>query len=352
MISFILLEDTCIKLTNIINALWDDLFRNDNEITDFRFVKQFDFSNFCDLHSIENYYYNLIKKVCNALERKKDSKQTNLVSELQKYIKEHYYEDISLEEIAREVFFMNFCYLSRIFKAETGDTFSNALLKIRMEKAKKLLMEKDIPITQVAALTGYNNTAYFAKIFKKYYGKTPGDYKKKYIKIFYMDMTFMQYKHFSMIKGVGLLLVGWICGSQICQQKYLVETAENLMEIKIIFNLDNCNAGSVGLKLRGINEEEKVLAYNLDNQKLTLDCSKCGKEKDGIRNTVLEKNHQLSLHVFLDRSSIEVFVNNGQATMSSRIYPREERLGIELFTDDGSVEVEEFTYWILEDVWE
>lgn len=177
-IPFIFLEDTCIKVSNIINGVWDDLLRNDSETIDSKLVKRFDFSNFYDNNSIESYYYYRIKKVCNALERKKYDKQINLVSELQKYIQEHYYEDISFEEIAREVFFMSFSYLSRIFKAETGDTFSNALLKIRMEKAKQLLMEKDIPITQVAVLTGYNNTAYFTKIFKKYYGKTPGDYKK------------------------------------------------------------------------------------------------------------------------------------------------------------------------------
>lgn len=178
MISMNHLEETCIKLTNIINDVWKEIFSNNKEIIDSLSFKQFNFSNFYELQDIENYYYELVKKTCNAAVRKKDYNQTSLVSELQKYIREHYYEDISLEEIATEKYFMNFSYLSRIFKAETGETFSNALLKIRMEKAKQLLMEKDIPITQVASLTGYNNTAYFVKMFKKYYGETPGYYKK------------------------------------------------------------------------------------------------------------------------------------------------------------------------------
>lgn len=141
------------------------------------------------------------------------------------------------------------------------------------------------------------------------------------------------------------------CAKEYIYEKYLVETTENLMEIKIVFNLENCNAESVGLKLRGIGEEEAVVTYNLDKHNLMLDCSKCGKENDGIRNTVLDEKGQLSLRIFLDRSSIEIFANDGQATMTSRIYPKEDRLGIELFTDYGSVQVEEFTYWTLEDVW-
>ncbi|MBD1382849.1 glycoside hydrolase family 32 protein [Metabacillus arenae] len=139
--------------------------------------------------------------------------------------------------------------------------------------------------------------------------------------------------------------------NQIISGSYLAEIKEELLEIKATFDLKNTSAQSVGIKIRGIEQEEAVLTYQLDHQKLTLDCSKLGKEKDGVRNTILEESDQLSVHVFIDRSSIEVFVNNGQATMTSRIYPREERLGIELFTENGDVKIEEFTYWKLKDVW-
>ena len=66
---------------------------------------------------------------------------------------------------------------------------------------------------------------------------------------------------------------------------------------------------------------------------------------------MLRADEELSLRIFIDRSSIEVFANDGQATMTSRIYPNEERLGIEVFAEKGNVRVEEFTYWKLKDIW-
>lgn len=105
------------------------------------------------------------------------------------------------------------------------------------------------------------------------------------------------------------------------------------------------------MKIRGINQEETTLLYQIENQKLTLDCTKSGKGEDGVRRTKVESNQVLSLRVFIDRSSIEVFVNDGQATLTSRIYPKEERLGIELFTENGDAHVIDFTYWKLKDIW-
>jgi beta-fructofuranosidase len=81
-----------------------------------------------------------------------------------------------------------------------------------------------------------------------------------------------------------------------------------------------------------------------------LDCTHSGKE-DGVRKVALQAGKTLALRIFVDRSSIEVFANEGQATMTSRIYPTESRLGIELFTEGGDVIVKELTYWNLKDIW-
>lgn len=133
--------------------------------------------------------------------------------------------------------------------------------------------------------------------------------------------------------------------------KYLIETSEDLLEIKAVFDLTNCNAQSVGIKIRGINQEETVLTYYLNKQTLKLDCSKSGKVEDGVRNTIFKADQELSLRIFIDRSSIEVFANEGQATMTSRIYPNEDRLGIEVFADVEDVRIKELTYWKLKDIW-
>lgn len=142
-----------------------------------------------------------------------------------------------------------------------------------------------------------------------------------------------------------------VCTNQSISGSYLVETKEDLIELRVEFDISKTTAQSVGLKVRGLNQEETTLMYQIENQKLILDCSKSGKEENGVRCTILESNQLLSLRIFIDRSSIEVFANDGQSTMTSRIYPKEERLGIELFSESGNGQVIDFTYWSLKDTW-
>ncbi len=133
-------------------------------------------------------------------------------------------------------------------------------------------------------------------------------------------------------------------------ESYVVEVNEDLLEIQAVFDLADCQASSVGIKICGINNEGTLMCYNLNEQKLVLDCTHSGKE-DGVRKVALQAGETLALRIFVDRSSIEVFANEGQATMTSRIYPKETRLGIELFTEGGDVIVKELTYWNLKDIW-
>ncbi|MCK1991195.1 sucrose-6-phosphate hydrolase [Peribacillus muralis] len=141
------------------------------------------------------------------------------------------------------------------------------------------------------------------------------------------------------------------CKKRSILENYLIETKDDLIEVKAVFDLTNAASQAVGLKIRGVEQEELVLSYDVEEGQLTLDCSKFGKMKDGVRKAPLNANDLLSLRVFLDRSSIEVFANNGQTSMTSRIYPNEERLGIELYTVNGAVQVDELTYWTLQDTW-
>ncbi len=142
-----------------------------------------------------------------------------------------------------------------------------------------------------------------------------------------------------------------VCSNQLIKKNLLVETKEDLLELKVVIDLGNTTAQTIGLKVRGMNEEETVISYQVNNQKLTMDCTKSGKKEDGERCATLEDNQKIILRVFIDRSSIEVFANNGEVTMTSRIYPKEERLGIELISEKGTAFVNDFTYWKLKDIW-
>jgi beta-fructofuranosidase len=59
----------------------------------------------------------------------------------------------------------------------------------------------------------------------------------------------------------------------------------------------------------------------------------------------------LKLHIYLDRSSVEVFANDGRLAISSRIYPKPESLRLGLFARYGSIELVSLNIWRLEDIW-
>lgn len=103
--------------------------------------------------------------------------QEELVNKILSYVEKNYQYDISLTQMANEIFFMNASYLSRVFKAGTGKTFSRYLIEYRMQKAAKLLTERDLRISDVAQAVGYNDASYFIRTFKSFYQMTPEQYR-------------------------------------------------------------------------------------------------------------------------------------------------------------------------------
>jgi two-component system response regulator YesN len=88
-----------------------------------------------------------------------------------------YNQNITLESIA-DTIHVNPNYLSRLFKKETGESFSDYLMNIRIAIAKEILARKDISVAKLANEVGYTNASYFCKIFKKNVGISPLQYKK------------------------------------------------------------------------------------------------------------------------------------------------------------------------------
>lgn len=95
-----------------------------------------------------------------------------------KYIDKNYYTDLKLELLA-EIFNYNSAYLGKVFKGHTGMSFNTYLDTIRIEQAKKLLMEDKLKVYQVCDKIGYKNIDYFHSKFKKYVGVSPLNYKKQ-----------------------------------------------------------------------------------------------------------------------------------------------------------------------------
>lgn len=121
----------------------------------------------------------VLKKACdNVNSLKQDKNRGNeLVERAIDIIKNHFSdENLNISFIAEE---LNISpdYLSRIFKNQTGEAMLDHINKIRLMHAKGLLMKKESIIAEVARETGFSNVNTFIRIFKKYEGVTPGQYK-------------------------------------------------------------------------------------------------------------------------------------------------------------------------------
>ena len=92
------------------------------------------------------------------------------------YIDANYTTDISLGLLAEELH-INPSYFGQLFKAETGQLFTNYINVLRIKKAVRLIKTTNLKLSEISMQVGYNNTTYFYKIFKKIMGKSPSEYK-------------------------------------------------------------------------------------------------------------------------------------------------------------------------------
>lgn len=103
----------------------------------------------------------------------------NAVAEhIRTYIREHYREDISLQDVAGTLHYSD-AYFCRIFKQCFHKSFIVYLSEFRVEKAKRLLADAVVSIKDVGVRVGYRDANYFAKVFKRTAGITPSDYRMK-----------------------------------------------------------------------------------------------------------------------------------------------------------------------------
>ncbi len=102
-----------------------------------------------------------------------------LIKKAIRLMNEKFTEDLHLVQIAEELFITP-NYLSRIFKQETGKSFSDYLSAKRIEKSCELLTKSTLKIYQIGEAVGYPNPRYFSEWFQKQTGMSPGEYRKSH----------------------------------------------------------------------------------------------------------------------------------------------------------------------------
>lgn len=124
------------------------------------------------ISDIAEYFGEFINKLfefiyCQQLEAKRPE-----IIKLQKYIAENISENITLDK-ASKISNISKCYLSSIFKKETGEVFVDYVNKAKMERAKTLIQENGLKSCEAAEKVGINDDSYFSKLFKKHIGVCP-----------------------------------------------------------------------------------------------------------------------------------------------------------------------------------
>lgn len=92
------------------------------------------------------------------------------------YIHEHYDTDLKIERLAR-ITHLHPSYLHKIFRQSQGMTINQYITKVRLDKAKMLLVHTEIPVTEISNYVGVNTSQYFSNLFKKETGLSPSAYR-------------------------------------------------------------------------------------------------------------------------------------------------------------------------------
>lgn len=124
---------------------------------------------------LQEWLIRFIEKAGSLMEQiSKQSKNVEIVN-AQKYVRLRLDQKITLEEAANHLH-LNPSYFSRLFKKETGENFIEYVTRIKMEKAKELLIESNKTIETISQMLGYDNKGYFVKLFKQHYGVIPSKF--------------------------------------------------------------------------------------------------------------------------------------------------------------------------------
>lgn len=104
------------------------------------------------------------------------TKNNEIIKKAMSYISDNFASNITLDDVARHVH-LNPAYFSTIFKQSCGSSFKEYLNMVRIEESKRLLANTDYSVVDIAVATGFMDQSYFSKVFKKYTGLTPKQYR-------------------------------------------------------------------------------------------------------------------------------------------------------------------------------
>ena len=127
-----------------------------------------------DMEGMKKWFLDKTSEICSNMEKE----AVSIIEKAKSYIRDSYRKDISLDEVSREVDISPY-YFSKLFKQETGGNFIEYLTEVRLRNARELLKDSQLSIKEICGESGYSDPNYFSRIFKKYEGVTPSEFRER-----------------------------------------------------------------------------------------------------------------------------------------------------------------------------
>jgi len=104
--------------------------------------------------------------------------ESPVITRAKQFIAEHQGEELSLEQVAAAVHTSKF-YFCKMFKKATGINFTDYLSRLRTERAKNLLLNPNLRVSEIAYEVGFQSLTHFNRVFKRILGRSPTDYREQ-----------------------------------------------------------------------------------------------------------------------------------------------------------------------------
>ncbi|GGD51262.1 response regulator [Paenibacillus nasutitermitis] len=133
---------------------------------------------FKTVKQLRDWTFRILERLSNLVDQERRHSHAAIIRQVHDFIGKNLSKDVSIQTIANHVY-LHPSYLSRVYKSESGESLSDYVLRVRMEKAVTLLRSKPLKIYDIASELGYNQTQHFIKMFKKQFGHTPQEYRER-----------------------------------------------------------------------------------------------------------------------------------------------------------------------------
>ncbi|MBW7453811.1 helix-turn-helix domain-containing protein [Paenibacillus sepulcri] len=133
------------------------------------------------VEDVRNWFkFQIIEPMVCVYEQQRKTKYQTISQEVVQMIHDHYDTDISLESCSN---LLNYhpSYIGKVLRQEMGISFSDYLMQYRLNRAKEMLEDTDMKISEIAGKLRYNNSQNFIRSFRRLVGMTPGTYRDEYI---------------------------------------------------------------------------------------------------------------------------------------------------------------------------